>query len=256
MQTMADMTRIKCSSSWFMYLVKTFTMLLVCTPSAFAWIHVTCHGHPEFSTTDRTMNCSRLDLLEDGDGYFISVFSSAEANRETGHLSVVSGGGSIRNVGFDGGESKAYLRRTFAINRQWRGWLPVTVNVDVNYLFVGDGESQLFANLWTYGSNSLVGDNRMSIVLRYDGFEHANLTHSRNEGIVSIPQEGTYKGHSALTLSATQLIHHSTPTMDVRVDLLGWSSPTLGSLGSIISASVEADARIDISIPDKTNVDR
>ncbi|MDH3693490.1 MAG: hypothetical protein OER96_02835 [Gammaproteobacteria bacterium] len=254
---MADMTKIMCSSSWFMYLVKTFTMLLVCTPSALAaWVHVTCHGHPEFSSSVGTMSCSQLDLLEDGSGYFISVVSEAKANRELGRLSVISGGGSIRNVGFDGGESKAYLRRTFTIDGEWRGWLPVTVTIDLNYLFIGDGESQLHANLWTYGSNGLVSENHFRLLMYYDGFEHTYLVHSRNEGAINIPNEGAYGDHAAFTLSATQLVHHSSPTLDVRVDLLGWSSPTLGRLGSKISASVEADARIDISIPEKINVDR
>ncbi len=238
-------------SSWCINLVKAFTILLVWSPSAFAtWIHLTCHGHPEFSSSADAMSCSQLNLLEDGSGYFIAVVSEANANRETGRLSVVSGGGSIRNVGVNGGESKAYLRKSFAIDGEWRGWLPVTVTVDLNYLFVGDGESQLVASLWTYGSNTIKGDNQTSIVLRYDGFENTHLAHSRYEGVIEIPREGAYTDHATLTLSATQLVHHSTPAVEVRVDLLGWSFPTLGSLGSRISASIEADAQIQISVPD------
>lgn len=248
-------TLIRYRSSLFLKLVIAFTILSVYTPSAFAaWVHVTCHGYPEFSSSVGTMSCSQLNLLEDGRGFFISVVSEAEANRETGRLSVISGGGSIRNVGFDGGESKAYLRRTFEIDSEWRGWLPVTVTVDLNYLFIGDGESQLVASLWTYETNEMKVDNQMSILLRYDGFAHTYLIHSRNEGTINIPPEGAYGDHERLTLSATKLIHHSTPTVDVRVDILGWSSPMLGSLGSKVSALVEADARIQISVPDETSI--
>jgi hypothetical protein len=243
------------SSSLAMLTVKAILVLLLCIPPVFAnWVHVTCQSHYEFSASDTELSCSDFDLLEDGRGYFISVFATAEANRETGRLSVASGGGSIRDIGFDGGDSKAYLRKTFAVNGEWLGWLPVTVNVELTYLFVGFGEAQLNANLWTYESTQLISDNQMSLVLRYDGFEHANLFHSRTVGSVELPEEGAYKQRATFNLTAIQKVHHTAPTLDVRIDLLAWSAPSLGTLGSKISASVEADAKFKISIPNGPSV--
>ncbi len=243
------------TSSLAILLTKIFLIFVVCSPTVFAaWVHVTCQSYYEFSLSETEISCSNFDLLEDRQGYFISVLSTARANRETGHLSIASSGGSIRNIGFEGGGSKAYLRKTYTVDGRWWGWLPVTVNVELIYVFVGFGEAQLNANLWTYGSNKLISENQASLILRYDGFEHANLSHSKTVGSVELPKEGVYQERAALQLTANQLVHHSEPTLDVRIDLLGWSAPNLGSIGSKISASVEADAKVNILIPQKASV--
>lgn len=224
------------------------------TGSAYAaWVRVTCKSDYQYTISIPVVSCSRFNVLEDERGYFIPGFSRAMADRQTDRLSTSSGGGSIRGVGFNGGESTAFLRKTFNINRTWRGWLPVTVNFVLDYKFVGYGESQLTANLVTFDPSSMAGNNRTGIVLRYHGFNKATLVHSRTEGNVLMPDEGAYSGQGLLILSAIHLVHHSTPTLDARVDLLTWSLPNLGSLGYSVTSSADVDARVDIVIPDMSN---
>ncbi len=211
------------------------------------WVRVTCKNDYQYSESETAISCFHSDTLEGKNGYFIPGFSRAKADRNTGSLSIGSGGGYIRNIGFNGGESTAYLRKSFGIDNDWTGWLPVTVDLIVRYFFVGYGESQLKINLSTHRAGDLNNVNRAGVILHYDGFEHANLVHSMSKGRILIPKEGVYAEDQSLTLSATHWVHHTMPTLDVRVDLLAWSFPHLRSLGSRISASVEADAWLEIS---------
>ncbi len=154
------------------------------------WVRVTCHEIYNYSDSDTSINCSKLDFLEGQRGYFIPGYSKAEVNLEAGTLSTGSGGGLLRDVGFNGGESTAFMRKTFAIAGNWRGWLPITVNVKLNYRFGGYSSAQLSVNLRSYEPGNMTSDNRTGIILRYHGPDYATLFHARTEGNLDIYPQG------------------------------------------------------------------
>ncbi|MDH3689117.1 MAG: hypothetical protein OEU36_06500 [Gammaproteobacteria bacterium] len=214
-----------------------------------AHVRVTCEGIQEFSVSKPEVQCSDAKVLSDPDGNLVPGFSFALASLPKGRLSASSAGGSIRDFGYNGGEASALFKDTLSIAGEWKGLLPITVSLYLRYTFAGLGEARLRTAVGTRSSGAMLDDNRAHVRMIRKGFGGVTLNRIESTGNVQLPAEGLYQPSAGIVLSVTEMVHQDSPTLDIRALVTTFSSPNLGSLGSIISALVSADAELQVSIP-------
>lgn len=228
----------------------TSLLLGLAFPVQAASVRVTCEGIHEFSISKPEVQCSQSALLSDPDGNLVPGFSFGFASLPKGKLAASAAGGSIRGIGYNGGEASALFTDKLSISGDWTGLLPVTVSVIVRYAFAGLGESQLHAGIRTRRADEIINTTQAQIQMVRKGFGGVVLTNVDSTGDINTPADGFYQPSSVIMLSTTEMVHHSSPQFDIRADLRGYSLPNLGSLGSVITALVSAELEFFVSIPE------
>lgn len=215
-----------------------------------AHVRVTCRGVHQLSTTERAVSCHETDAFTDRDGRIFFGHTAAAADLANGTLMASASGGSIRDIGYNGGEATALLKDEIPVPGEWRGTIPVTITMRIAYRFAGFGESRIHASLSATSAPGPSVRNRALIRLSYRGFDQATLRNVANDGSYAAPEDGAYPARAVLTMSVTEMVAASSPRVTVRARLDGYALPNLDSINPSADSLVDAEARITVSLAD------
>ena len=214
-----------------------------------AFVRANCRGIQEFSLSERQVSCQESSVLSDDDERLMLGHTRAAADLALARLSASAAGGQIRDIGSNGGEAGALLMDRLTIIGNWGGSVAVTVRLCVAYKFAGFGESRIHATLRTSSAGNAAGDNQARVRLSHRGFGGTVLADFESRGDFGIPEQGSHAPQSVFELSATEKVHHSRPTMNLRADIAAFALPNLEALEPVLSSFSEAVAWISVSLP-------
>ena len=216
-----------------------------------AFVRANCRGIQEFSLSEHQVSCQQSSVLSDDNERLMLGHTRAAASLVQARLSASAAGGQIRDVGSNGGEAGALLMDRLTITGDWHGSAAVTVRLCVAYKFAGFGESRIHASLRTSSADKATGDNQARVRLSHRGFGGTVLADFHSRGEFEIPAEGPRAPQSVFELSATEKVHHSQPTMNLRADIAVFALPNLEALEPVLSSFSQAVAWISISLPEQ-----
>ncbi|MDX1433650.1 MAG: hypothetical protein R3286_14500 [Gammaproteobacteria bacterium] len=225
-------------------------MAAVAVPAQAAHVRVTCRGIQEYSRFERALSCDESNVLTDQDGRLVFGHTSAQADLARGTLAASASGGSVRDVGYNGGEATALFKDEFAVEGAWQGEVPVTVSMWITYRFAGSGESRIHASLGATASSGLIADDRAQIRLHHRGFNKATLQNVINDGGYRTPQNGSYPAQSTLVMSITEMVAFDSPRLIVRARVDSYALPNLDTINPSAASLVDVRARISVSLPE------
>ena len=212
-------------------------------------LRVTCRGLFQLSVTEPALECAESDMLTDPQGGLMSAFSAAEATLSDPRVGVGAAGGGIRNVGYIGREATALMLQSVRIIGEWKGRMPLTVTLEIQYGFGGYGEARMKAALRSSLDGTIRRENLSGFRMRHTELGGATLTDDDSSGDYTVPQPGPYPSRSTLSLSVVQPVPSGQPAVRIRADLQALATPSLGSIDVSTSALVRARARILLSAP-------
>lgn len=228
-------------------------LLLAALPAAAeaAQVRVTCRGVQQLSTTERAVSCHETDAFTDRDGRILFGHTAAAADLANGTLTASASGGSIRDIGYNGGEATALLKDEIPVPGEWRGSIPVTVTMRIAYRFAGFGESRIHASLSATSAPGPSARHRALIRLSHRGFDQVSLRSVAGDGSYAVPADGAYPSRAVLTMSVTEMVAASSPRVTVRARLDGYALPNLDSVNPSADSLVDAEARITVSLAEE-----
>jgi len=212
-------------------------------------LRVTCRGLFQLSVTEPALECAESDMLTDPQGGLMSAFSAAEATLSDPRVGVGAAGGGIRDVGYIGREATALMLQSVRIIGEWKGRMPLTVTLEIQYGFGGYGEGRMKAALRSSLDGTIRRENLSGFRMRHTELGGAMLTDDASSGDYTLPQPGPYPSRSTLSLSVVQSVPVEQPGVRIRADLQALATPSLGNLDVSTSALVRARARIMLSAP-------
>ena len=222
-------------------------------PAQTAYVRVTCRGVQELSLSGRA-SCDESSVLSDHDGRLVFGHTAAGASLVDGSLEASASGGSIRDVGYDGGEATALLRDEITVAGEWQGSVTLTVSMRIVYRFAGFGESRIHASLSATTTQVPLSSNAVQVRLTHRGFNQATLTKVIDDGTNHTPAEGTYPAQSAIDVSVTETLTLASPRLVVRARVDGYALPNLDAINPSAASLVDAEAQLSVSAPDDLDI--
>ena len=212
-------------------------------------LRVTCRGQFQLSVTEPALECSESGMLTDPEGGLLSAFSAATAELGSARLGAGAAGGAIRHVGYNGREASALMLQSFRITGDWRGTMPLTVTLELQYGFGGYGEGRMKVALRSSLDGTIRREHYAGFRMRHTELGGALLADDNSRGDHSLPQPGRYPSRSSVTLGVVQQVPRERPDIVVRADLYVLATPSLGSFDTSTSALVTAQAALSLSAP-------
>ena len=210
---------------------------------------VTCKGILEMSSTTSGGSCAESGKLDDAHGRFLPSLSEAHADLGRGILAATAGGGSIRDIGYDGREATSVIIERLRLNGSWRGKMPIEITMKLRYRFEGDGESRLGVMLRSSTSGSGRGEHLATVWIRYTGLGGAVVLAGNTRGQFTQPDDGGIASRASVELKVVQRIDATAPDVEIRADLMAYALPNLGLFEESLTSLVYAHGEIELAAP-------
>ena len=221
---------------------------VLATPQA-AILLVPCWGKHRLSDDRTQLDCNESYVLTGPQGALVTGYSKATANLNRGDLAAAAIGAHIRDTEYHGRQASSIILDTLTVSGEWRGSLPVTISMRVNYRFDGFGESRLDTGLQLTPSNRGQERNRAAVRVLHTGFGGAPLFNVDSAGNHQVPGDGPYPSASFIELLVTQMLRLDSPVIDLRAELQSYALPSIGHFGTTLVSLVAAQATIRVSSP-------
>jgi len=223
--------------------------ILAATTAQGGLYRVTCKGVHKLASDATGDSCAESGMLNDEEGRFLPSISEAAADLGRGVLAATAGGGAIRGVGYGGREATSVIIERIRLDGSWTGTMPVEITMKLRYRFEGDGESRLGALLRSSIPKQFRAVHQAAMWVYYTGLGGAVVLEGRTRGRFEQPAVGAIANGTTIELKVTQNIDAAAPDFEIRVDLIAYAMPNLGSFEESLTSLVQAQGEIELAAP-------
>ena len=214
-----------------------------------AIVLVTCRGIHKMSDERAQVDCAESYTLSDPQGGLMTGYSTALSSLTRGALAAGAAGGVIRDASYHGRKASSILLDTVTATGAWRGAMPITVSLRVQFGFGGYGVSRLDAIVRSALPRNSGNTNQARVRIQHTALGAATLVSVDSTGNFKVPGDDAYPSAATIDLLVTQLIEPDSPTINLRADLYAYALPNLSQLESTTSSIVNAEAHVRVSSP-------